>query len=204
MHSVNIYSPSATSSQWHQQPNRVRTGAVVSSRSEGKLWFLVWATITLGGALCGLFSLGIVTVVLFFLTVPIGALVGFVLGALLSPLVTVVLVRFATPPRSARHLVLNLEFLGIIIANALSAPLLIQMLYGESAVSPSHWWLVNTLCGLIAITLTGRGCGRLLGVAHLRACDIAPPRSRLRLHRSLRHLHSRALFKRSTANRRKT
>lgn len=183
---MNIHSSSITSCQWHQRSNRVRTDAVVRSRSEGKLWFLAWAAFTLGGALCSVFSLGVFTVVFFFLSAPLGALLGFALGAFLSPLVTVVIVRFASPPRSVRQLVLSLELTGVIIANVLTAPLLIAMLSSDQAVSPSPWLLVNTLCGLIAVTLTGRGCGRLLAIAHLRACGIVPPRSRLRLHRPVR------------------
>jgi hypothetical protein len=147
------------------------------------VWAQAFGLTMLGGAVCGLVSLGYVSVVLFFLTVPIGGLLGAALGLPLGLCLAVVFTALASPPVNPTTFTRLVALFGLAIALAINGPLNVWFVLPAGATGYSMVDLLGGLFALAATAMTGHECGRKLATAHLHRYSIPTPPGGYRLWR---------------------
>jgi hypothetical protein len=141
----------------------------------------VWIATVAGGALCGLYSLGLISIFFFFLSVPLGAGVGLVVGGPLG-LALATWVRYLTArAMAADHLVPVLSVVGVMVA--VGAGVIVPVLLGLGPASVAGPLYPGVLTGsiadrlavvgsalvvLAAMAATGWLMGRVVACRHLR------------------------------------
>jgi hypothetical protein len=173
----------------------------------GRLFFAVWGQAwlltILGGGACGLVCGGFVSLVFFFIMIPVGMYGGVPLGFPLGLVLAVVVTRRATPPGDAAGLTRQLELVGIIIATLVTA--FINLYFSVAVVisAADNYRVVgdidyrvlsgigylvlggvalflNSVIAVAAAAIVGRESGHLLAARHLKRFDVpVPPRIEL-------------------------
>lgn len=151
-----------------------------------RLLMSAWGWIVVGAGFSALFSMGLVTVVLFVFSVPTGVVVGALVGVPGAILLTLVIGSRGNPPRSALRFVVTLETVGVLGALTGCSVVIWWPFVRHPSMAVPAWALVNGLFAFVGVCLIGRGVGRGLASSHLSAWGIATPPSSLR-PRSQRH-----------------
>lgn len=148
-----------------------------------RLALTAWWWITVGGALSGFFCAGPYSIILWFVTVPIGAAVGAVAGIPGAAALTAWIRRNDGPPDDPALFIGKLGMVGAVYALAgcglfawwWAVPALIGGAHFTPSVVVAS--VVSVLFAVVAVALSGRWVGRRLAASYLRAWGLAPPPS---------------------------
>jgi len=132
-----------------------------------------WLLTAVGGALCGFFSMGLATMVLFVFAMPIGLFLGTMLGLPLGLVLAGVFTRFANPPTDRPRFTAWVERVGVVVALLVSTPTNVAFGLGFHDLPPSNLAMLMAAACILMSTGVGRVCGRTLAEGHLRRLDRA-------------------------------
>ncbi len=146
------------------------------------MWGPVWLLTIVGGGACGLVCAGYLSLVAFFLTIPVGMYLGAMLGLPLGLVIAIVVTRWATPPSDPVRLTRRLEAAGIAIGVVVTASINLYLAavgssFGDvdDRVLLGLAVIVNGLVAVLAVAVVGRACGHVLAARHLERFDLTAP-----------------------------
>lgn len=146
--------------------------------------FQAWGLTILGSAVCAPLAAGAISIVYIVFAIPVGLMVGIVLGAPVGLVLAWRFARAASPPRNPTRFAGRVEALGAAIALTITVPYNIVAVVTQAAPGPfgpstptgEVARLVAIGVGCIAASAwVGRLCGHVLARGHLKRCGLIPP-----------------------------